>query len=179
MVKVLSYDLNLGVLTGVLNKIQAKEINEYLHGKIGYYPHDAKGGDLVEIKFGEPTEYKKMLSKWEIPRDFQEVARDRMEILKEHINEECRRALFGEIKKETSMQYELSTEQQKRLDKWHYHRPNIGQPERFQKINDATRELARMIMELTPPGRQQALALTHLEDVRMRANSAIVLDEEA
>jgi len=75
--------------------------------------------------------------------------------------------------------YEINPEMQRRLDQWHYHRPNIGQPERFQTINNATRDLARLIMELTPPGRQQSIALTHLEDVRMRANSAIVLDEQS
>lgn len=73
--------------------------------------------------------------------------------------------------------YNLDHDQQLRLDKWHYHNPKVSQPERFETINNSTRDLARMIMELTPKGRQQSLALTHLEDVRMRANASIVLDE--
>ncbi len=74
--------------------------------------------------------------------------------------------------------YQITEEQQKRLDQWHYHRANVTQSERFEKINNATRDLAKMIMELTPQGRSQSIALTHLEDVRMRANAAIVLDEK-
>ena len=76
------------------------------------------------------------------------------------------------------MKYNITFAQQKRLDQWHYHRANVTQSERFQIINDATRDLAKLLMELTPEGRSQSIALTHLEDVRMRANAAIVLDEE-
>lgn len=83
-----------------------------------------------------------------------------------------------EVDKKTNMKYEITQKQQQMLDKWHYTKPSISQPERFQMINNATRELAKLIMENTPEGRHQSLSLTHLEDVRMRANAAIVLDEE-
>lgn len=74
--------------------------------------------------------------------------------------------------------YDINPEQQKRLDQWHYHRANVKQTERFELINKATKELAQILMIYCPPGRSQSLALTHLEDVRMRANASIVLDEE-
>lgn len=76
------------------------------------------------------------------------------------------------------MKYELSANDQHRLEHWHYHRANVSQCARFEEINNATRDVAKLIMERCPPGRQLDLALTHLEDVRMRANASIVLDEK-
>jgi hypothetical protein len=74
------------------------------------------------------------------------------------------------------IRYPLTERQEYRLKDWHYH-GNVPDSHRFVLINDATRALARLIMELTPPTRNQSIALTELESVRMRANAAIAVDE--
>ena len=75
-----------------------------------------------------------------------------------------------------TVRYDLTAHQEERLNHWHYH-GIVDDTKRFQQINDKTKELAEMIMRMTPPGRNQALALTDLEMVRMRANAAIAVDE--
>ena len=64
-----------------------------------------------------------------------------------------------------------------RLQRWHYHGV-AKDTQRFKDINDKTRELAQFIMERVPPSRNLSLALTALEDVRMRSNAAIAVDEQ-
>lgn len=58
-----------------------------------------------------------------------------------------------------------------------YHPPKPEQVSRYAEINDRTLELAKRIRDLTPAGREQALALTALEEARMRANQAIATGE--
>lgn len=58
-----------------------------------------------------------------------------------------------------------------------YHPPTDDQAERYELINSWTRSYAKLIRDLTPPGREQSLALTALEEVRMRANQAIATGE--
>jgi len=45
------------------------------------------------------------------------------------------------------------------------------------QVSELTYQLARMLCVLCPPGRNLSLALTALEDVRMRANAAIAVDD--
>jgi len=54
-----------------------------------------------------------------------------------------------------------------------YHPPKGDQPERYAKMGDKVRELADLIVEICPESREQALALTHLEEVRMWGNASI------
>lgn len=54
-----------------------------------------------------------------------------------------------------------------------YHAPTGDQPERYTKIGAKVRELADLIVEICPPSREQSVAMTHLEDVRMWANAGI------
>lgn len=51
--------------------------------------------------------------------------------------------------------------------------PTTQQKEAVAVLRDHIVALAAQIEELTPPGRNQSLALTALEDVQMRANRAI------
>lgn len=60
---------------------------------------------------------------------------------------------------------------------YHAPRPELGQLERYARLRDETHALALRITELTPPGREQALALTHLEQAVMWANAAIARGE--
>lgn len=66
---------------------------------------------------------------------------------------------------------------EERIKRWHYH-GNAKNPQRFTQINDRTRDLAELLMVLCPPSRNLSLALTALEDVRMRANASIAVDEQ-
>lgn len=79
----------------------------------------------------------------------------------------------------TYARYKLSQADEKRLADWHYHRPNgeTKQAERYEQINVATREVARLLMSYCPPSRQLSSALTKLEEARMWANSAIAVGE--
>ena len=78
----------------------------------------------------------------------------------------------------SEVRYDLTAEQKKRLKYWHYHgNDEMQDTARFGTLNDMTRSLARAIMILSPAGRHQSLALTALEDVRMRVNAAIAVDE--
>lgn len=63
------------------------------------------------------------------------------------------------------------------LNRFTYHPPKDGQPERYQSIRDAGLKLALLINANTPPSREQSLALTHIEDAVMWANAAIARHE--
>lgn len=54
-----------------------------------------------------------------------------------------------------------------------YHQPKPGQAEQYQNLRDTARELAHMINTLVPDGREQALALTNLEQSIFWANAGI------
>lgn len=58
-----------------------------------------------------------------------------------------------------------------------YHAPQPGQPERYQAIREKCKELALLILELTPASREQSLAITNLEYTSMMANAAIARNE--
>lgn len=75
--------------------------------------------------------------------------------------------------------YVLSIEQEKRLEQdYTYIQPKGDQSERYLSIRAKAKELATLIMELTPPSREQSLALTALSsDVVMNANAAIARNE--
>ena len=74
------------------------------------------------------------------------------------------------------VRYPLKDTHRDRLKYWHYESVVLD-TKRFKLINDKTKELARMIMKMTPEGRNQSIALSDLESVRMRANAAIEIDE--
>lgn len=58
-----------------------------------------------------------------------------------------------------------------------YHAPKAGQPERYEALREKAKELAFLILDLTPSSREQSLALTELEYVVMMANAAIARNE--
>lgn len=59
-----------------------------------------------------------------------------------------------------------------------YHKPNKDANERFELIRDFAKEYAYMIRALCPEGREQALALTKLEETVMWANAGIAREEK-
>jgi hypothetical protein len=58
-----------------------------------------------------------------------------------------------------------------------YHAPKGDQAQRYHEGRELARELAFWIATHTPPGREQALALTKLEESVMFANAAIARGE--
>jgi hypothetical protein len=54
-----------------------------------------------------------------------------------------------------------------------YHAPKPGQPEMYQQLREKAKELAYLIVELTPKSREQSVALTELETSIFWANAAI------
>ena len=54
-----------------------------------------------------------------------------------------------------------------------YHPPQINQPERYTYLRELGGSLAFAIMAQTPPSREQALALTKLEEAIFWANASI------
>lgn len=76
------------------------------------------------------------------------------------------------------MVYVMDDKTKKRLDNdYSYHAPKDHQAERYVTIRDTAKTLAVTIVTLTPPSREQSVALTLLEQVVMEANAAIARNE--
>ena len=58
-----------------------------------------------------------------------------------------------------------------------YHSPKSNQPERYLTLRDNAKTLAFDILHLVPPGREQSLAITKLEEAIMWANKGIACGE--
>lgn len=58
-----------------------------------------------------------------------------------------------------------------------YHAPKEGQPEKYTRLRETAKELAYLVEELTPKSREQSLALTNLEQAVFWANAAIARNE--
>lgn len=74
--------------------------------------------------------------------------------------------------------YDITNDMVKRLDNsFKYHAPFGDQAERYERIRSAGLDLVTIICGLTPPSREQSLAITAIEEAIMRANQAIALNE--
>ncbi len=58
-----------------------------------------------------------------------------------------------------------------------YHAPIKDQVVRYGDIRDGGKQLAKLMLELTPISREQSIALTLLEQAIMMANAAIARNE--
>lgn len=66
----------------------------------------------------------------------------------------------------------------KRLENdFSYHPPKEGQAGKYELIRAAGKDLAMHITGLTPPSREQSLALTHIEEAIFWANAAVARHE--
>lgn len=59
-----------------------------------------------------------------------------------------------------------------------YHPPFGDQQARYQWLNEAAMQYAKLIQELTPKSAEQTLAIRKLQECRMFANSAIAIHEK-
>jgi hypothetical protein len=58
-------------------------------------------------------------------------------------------------------------------NRFRYHRPGPDAIAKHAQVTELTLALAKQIRDICPDGRDLSLALTYLEEVRMRANAAI------
>ncbi len=58
-----------------------------------------------------------------------------------------------------------------------YHAPKADQPERYIRLREKAKELAALILEVTPQSREQSVALTNVQQASMWANAAIAINE--
>jgi glucose-6-phosphate 1-dehydrogenase len=79
---------------------------------------------------------------------------------------------------ETNAVHTISPEMRDRLaSDFTYHAPKADQPERYVALRDSAHDFARQICMMTPPSREQSLAITHLEEAVFYANAAIARHE--
>jgi hypothetical protein len=60
-----------------------------------------------------------------------------------------------------------------------YHAPRGDQAQRYESIRTKAKDFAELIQAATPQSREQALALTNLQQAVMWANAAIAINEAA
>ena len=58
-----------------------------------------------------------------------------------------------------------------------YHPPTKAQPEKYEAVRNAANAFARLICSISPPSREQALAIGKLEEVVFWVNAAIARRE--
>lgn len=74
--------------------------------------------------------------------------------------------------------YPVNDEMVKDLNhRFTYHAPKPDQPDRYQLLRAMGRDVAITIIERVPPGREQSLALTKLEEAIFWANAGIARNE--
>lgn len=74
--------------------------------------------------------------------------------------------------------YEIDVKMADRImNDFSYHSPKDDQPERYEIIRTKAKALALTICELSPPSREQSIALADLERVVMFTNAAIARNE--
>lgn len=74
--------------------------------------------------------------------------------------------------------YQPSQPVQEQIDRtFMYHPPHGDQTLRYGTLRSAARQFANIVAELTPPSREQAVALTKLQECVMFANAAIAINE--
>lgn len=74
--------------------------------------------------------------------------------------------------------YPITTEMGNRIENnFMYHSPKFDQFPRYETIRREAKSLAQVIVESTPPSREQSEALTCIESAVMWANAAIARNE--
>lgn len=71
----------------------------------------------------------------------------------------------------------MSLTQEELANRFTYHAPKAGQPEKYTAIREKAAELATLINNTCPESRETSLAITKLEEVSMWANASIARRE--
>lgn len=77
------------------------------------------------------------------------------------------------------VEYKITEEDWQILQKWRHFKPHGDQSRRYIRINQETKNLAKIVMFNCPPSSERLEALKKLEEVRLWANQAIMKNEEA
>jgi hypothetical protein len=59
-----------------------------------------------------------------------------------------------------------------------YHPPKSGQPEKYEAVRQSANAFARLVTSISPPSREQALAIGKIEEAVMWCNAAIARRNE-
>ena len=79
---------------------------------------------------------------------------------------------------EDQTQYPISDELRRRIENtFMYHATKGDQQQRYKSLRDAAKRFAYLVSASVPPGREQQLALTKLEECVMHANAGIARGE--
>jgi hypothetical protein len=70
------------------------------------------------------------------------------------------------------------TKAQEVADSFTYHAPKNGQIEKYKELRDLGKQLAFLILDVVPGGREQSTAITKLEETIMWANKGIAIHGE-
>lgn len=74
--------------------------------------------------------------------------------------------------------YQPSQQTREQIDRtFIYHAPHGDQAQRYEQLRNFGHNFANMIVNFTPPSREQSVALTKLQEVVMFANAAIAINE--
>lgn len=83
------------------------------------------------------------------------------------------------LERHVATKYPITADQiQDLANRFTYHAPLPDQPERYTVLRGEAKGLATRILALTPPSREQSLALTKLEEAIFWANAAIARNED-
>jgi len=77
------------------------------------------------------------------------------------------------------VEYPLSDEDWETLRRWRHFKPQGDQSRRYIRINQETKNVAKIVMHNCPPSEERSEALKKLEEARLWANQAIMKNEEA
>lgn len=85
---------------------------------------------------------------------------------------------MAEENQTTTTKYPVHPQTDAELEKrFTYHAPKGDQVMRYQLVRTWAKEFALVICKHVPPGREQSLALTHIEEAAMWANAGIARNE--
>lgn len=74
--------------------------------------------------------------------------------------------------------YPVSDEAAARIeDNFSYHPPKEDQPDRYSALRETAKQFAFQVVGNVPPGREQSLALTKIEEASFWANAGIARGE--
>jgi len=71
----------------------------------------------------------------------------------------------------------MALEERDLRNRFTYHPPRDGQPERYERLRAQALQLSLSINHACPDSREKSLAITHLEQAVMWANAAIARNE--
>lgn len=76
------------------------------------------------------------------------------------------------------VEYELSEADWEILKRWRHFKPHGDQSRRYIRINQETKNIAKIMMHNCPPSKERSIALRKLEEARLWANQSIMKNEQ-